>query len=219
MSETRDTGAEHARIAAALDADVGRQQIADIYAEGLLRAAEKAGQTEAVLSDLDAVLGELLDAHPRLEAVLSSPLVAHEEKQHLLDRLLGGRIERLLLNFLKVVSRRGRLDCLRAIHRQARRQYDRLRGRVAVQLTTAAPLSDEAAERFKALLQSALRAEPILTRRVDPGLIGGAVVRVGDTVYDGCVASQLELVHQQMIDRSVHEIESRRDRFRDPAGS
>ncbi len=219
MSETRDTGAEHARRAAALDADVGREQIADIYAEALLRAAEKAGRTEAVLADLDAVVGELLDVHPHLEALLASPLAPHEEKQGLLDRLLGGQIERLLLNFLKVVSRRGRLDCLRAIRRQARLQYDRLRGRVAVQLTTAAPLDDEAAERLKARLQSALGAEPILTRRVDPGLIGGAVVRVGDTVYDGSVASQLELVRQQMIDRSVHEIQSRRDRFRDPAGS
>jgi len=196
MSETRDASAEHSRTASELDADVRHEQIADVYAEALLRAAEN-----------------------RLEEVLASPLVPHEEKQGILDRLLGGRIERLLLNFLKVVSRRGRLDCLRAIHRQARLQFDRLRGRVQVQLTTATPLGHDAAERLKQQLQTALGAEPILSQRVDSGLIGGAMVRVGDTVYDGSVAGQLELVRQQMIDRSVHEIQSRRDRFRDPEGS
>jgi len=219
MSETRDASAEHSRTASELDADVRHEQIADVYAEALLRAAENAGQTESVLADFDAVVGEVLDTHPRLEEVLASPLVPHEEKQGILDRLLGGRIERLLLNFLKVVSRRGRLDCLRAIHRQARLQFDRLRGRVQVQLTTATPLGHDAAERLKQQLQTALGAEPILSQRVDSGLIGGAMVRVGDTVYDGSVAGQLELVRQQMIDRSVHEIQSRRDRFRDPEGS
>ena len=47
--------------------------------------------------------------------------------------------------------------------------------------------------------------------------IGYAVVRVGDMIYDGSIANQLEKLRQQMIDRSVHEIQSRRDRFRPPA--
>ena len=52
----------------------------------------------------------------------------------ILDRVFGGRARPLLLNFLKVVSRHGRLDCLRAIHRQAHELYDQLRGRVRVRL-------------------------------------------------------------------------------------
>ncbi len=78
--------------------------------------------------------------------------------------------------------------------------------------------------RFREVIASlqrrhALGAEPLLTRVVDPELIGGAVLRVGDTVHDGSIANQLEKLRQQMIDRSVHEIQSRRDRFRDPAGN
>ena len=52
-----------------------------------------------------------------------------------------------------------------------------------------------------------------------PSLIGGVVLRVGDTVYDGSVARQLEQVREQMIDRSVHEIQSRRNRFGHSAGN
>ena len=55
--------------------------------------------------------------------------------------------------------------------------------------------------------------------KVDPELIGGAVVRIGDTVYDGSVAGQLERLESQMINRSVHEIQSRRDRFRHSGGN
>ena len=59
-----------------------------------------------------------------------------------------------------------------------------------------------------------LGGEPLVEQVVDPTVIGGAVLRVGDVVYDGSVANQLQILRQQMIDRSVHEIQSRRDRFR-----
>ena len=58
-----------------------------------------------------------------------------------------------------------------------------------------------------------LGGEPIIQWVTDPDLIGGAVLRVGDTVYDGSVAGQLEQLRQQILERSVHEIQSRRDRF------
>jgi len=64
-----------------------------------------------------------------------------------------------------------------------------------------------------------LGGTPVLHERVDPAVIGGVVVRVGDTIYDASVARQLETMRQQMIDRSAHEIQSRRDRFRYPAGN
>ena len=74
-------------------------------------------------------------------------------------------------------------------------------------------------ERFAATLGALLGQRPILETVVDPALIGGAVLRIGDTVYDGSVANQLQFIRQQMIDRSVHEIQSRRNSFRYPAGS
>ena len=86
-----------------------------------------------------------------------------------------------------------------------------------MQVTTAAPVDDALAERIVKTVRPLLDGEPVLKRAVDPKLIGGIVVRVGDTVYDGSIASQLKNVRQQMIDRSAHEIQSRRDRFRHPA--
>ena len=118
MAESHDITAEDARTAAAIEADVGVEHVADVYAKGLLGATEKAGQTAAVLDEFDALLAEVLDRFPRFEAILASALVLPEEKSALIDRVLGGRASPMLVNFLKVVARHGRLDCLRAIHRQ-----------------------------------------------------------------------------------------------------
>ena len=132
---------------------------------------------------------------------------------------MGAQASPVFLNFLKVVSAHGRLDCLRAIHRQAHRLYDRMRGRVRVQVSTATPLGADVAQRVAHGLRGLLDGEPVLDQLIDPDLIGGVVVRVGDTVYDASVATQLQNVRQQMIDRTAHEIQSRRDRFRYPAGN
>jgi F-type H+-transporting ATPase subunit delta len=197
--------------------DVRAEHVAAVYAEALLGAAQSAGQTDAILDEFDDLVAEVLDPSPQFERVLASGLISPAENEEILDRVLGGRASPTMLNFLKVVSRHGRLDCLRAIHRQARLLHERFHGRVPVQVTTAAPVDDALAERIVKAIRPLLDGEPVLQRAVDPKLIGGIVVRVGDTVYDGSIASQLASVRQQMIDRSAHEIQSRRDRFRYPA--
>ena len=219
MSEFDDVNAEDARTAAQIEADVGMEHIAGVYAKALLGAAENAGFTQTVLDEFDSLLADVLDHYPRLEAVFSSGLISAEEKAGVVDRVLGGRASATFVNFLKVVAHHGRLECLRAIYRQTHELFNELRGRVRVEVATAAPVRDDLAANIGRSLQAALGAEPMVEQVVDPELIGGVVVRVGDTVYDGSVANQLKIIRQQMIDRSVHEIQSRRDRFRYPAGN
>ena len=219
MAESADILARDAHNADRFSPDVGQEKVGEVYARALVAAAEHAGQTVEVLDELDAIVSEVFVQFPKFETVLASLLVSPEEKAVVLDRVFAAQISRLLLNFLKVVSRHGRLDCLRAIRHQARILYEELQGQARVRLTTAAAVDPRQAERIAAALGAALGQRPILETRVDPALIGGAVLRIGDTVYDGSVANQLQSIRQQMIERSVHEIQSRRDRFRYPAGS
>jgi F-type H+-transporting ATPase subunit delta len=219
MAESDDKTARDAQNAARFSPDVDQEKIGEIYAGALLGASEKAGQTAAVIEELDAVVHEVYVQFPKLETVLGSLLVGHEEKSALLDRVFAERMSKVLLNFLKVVSRHGRLDCLRAIARQARKLYEKMQDLSRVRMTTAVPVQPQQAEKIAAALGAALGKRPILETVVDPALIGGVVLRIGDTVYDGSVANQLQSIRQQMIDRSVHEIQSRRDSFRNPAGS
>jgi F-type H+-transporting ATPase subunit delta len=214
---SHDPQARHAHLAARLDADVGKQHVAAVYAEALLNASQESGQTDAILAELDAFLGEVLDVFPDFESILSSRLVMHEEKEGLLDRVIGSQASPMFLSFLKVVSRHGRLDLLRAIRRQAHQRLKRIRGWVPVRLATATPIDEAFADRIARSLAPLVGGSPELERVVDARLIGGVVVRVGDKVYDGSIAGQLHKLRQQMMDRSAHEIQSRRDRFRSPA--
>ncbi|RIK77704.1 MAG: ATP synthase F1 subunit delta [Planctomycetota bacterium] len=199
--------------------DVGGQQVAAMYARALLGATEKAGKTEAVLDELGAIVKETLDVHPKFEAILGSGFIEHDEKVKILDRVFRGRVSPLLLNFLKVVSSHGRLDLVRAIYHAAVADLDELRGRVMVEVRSAAPLDDATAKHIATQMKQKTGSDPRLVVKQDPSLIGGVVLRVGDTVYDGSVATQLKRVRSAMINRSVHEIQSRRDRFRHPDGN
>jgi F-type H+-transporting ATPase subunit delta len=198
--------------------NVGAQRVAAVYAKALLGAAEKAGTTETVAAELGSV-ADALAQFPKFEEVLASALVSHEEKVQILDRTFGGKVSPLVLDFLKVLSQHGRLDVTQAVHSQFEQLYNEMRGRVPVSVHTAAPLDTAQSNALEASLRRILGGEPQMHPHVDPALIGGVVLRVGDTVYDGSVARQLAQVREQMINRSVHEIQSRRDRFRHSGGN
>jgi F-type H+-transporting ATPase subunit delta len=195
-------------------ADTAVEHIAAVYARALLDAAEHAGQTAEVMEQFDSLLTDVLDKFPRLEAVLVSWLVPQEERLKIVDRVFSATMSRMLLNFLKVLTRHGRLDVLRAVHRAAHELWDEARGRIRVKLLTAAPVDAGLLRNLTDALRQALGGEPVVEQAVQPDLIGGAVIHIGDMRYDGSVATQLENLRVQMIDRSIHEIQSRRDRFR-----
>jgi F-type H+-transporting ATPase subunit delta len=208
-----DKLSKDAQLAAEMAPDVGREPIGAVYAEALIGATEAAGSTDTLLETFDSLVN-VLNSSPRFESLLASGLLSIEEKDGILDRVFGPRVEPLFLNFLKVVAKHDRLDCLRAIHRESRKLYDKLQGRVPVRMTTALPLNTAQTQKITSDLVNLVGGQPIITCDVDPDLIGGAVLRVGDTIYDGSIATELQNVRKQMIDRSVHEIQSRRDRFR-----
>lgn len=208
MSSAADSKPERMNV------DVRAQQIASSYAKAFLNAAQKAGQLDARVAEFDALLREVLNRFPEFDDLLTSALLGHEERLEILDRVFAGRLSNELLDFLKVLSGHDRLDLVREIHGQVRAQYDVLRGRVRVQVSSAVPLSKADTEQMMPALRKLLGGEPEVETIVDPALIGGLVLRIGDTVYDGSVARQLEQLREQMINRSVHEIQSRRNSFR-----
>jgi F-type H+-transporting ATPase subunit delta len=198
--------------------DVGAQRVAAIYAKALVGAAEKSGTLDSVVAELASV-ASVLAAYPEFESVLGSALVTHEEKVQVLERTFGKKVSPQVLDFLKVLSHRGRLEVTRAVNAQVQQLYDEKRGRVRVEVLTAKPLDDGQSRTLEASLRRILGGDPQMRPSVDPAIIGGVVLRVGDTVYDGSVARQLDQVREQMINRSVHEIQSRRDRFRHSGGN
>ena len=191
--------------------DEADSQVARNYAEALLNVAGKDGRADAALEDLEAIQAEVLRPHPRLAALLASTSVRPAEKDRILARTLEGQVQPTVLRFLQVLSRRGRLGLLGAITRQARALLDRREGRRPVTVRSAAPLDEAQQAALRDRLAGLVGGTPVLRLEVDPALIGGLVVQVGDDVYDASVRNRLRQLRKRIVEGRSAEILGRTD--------
>lgn len=182
MSET-----ENGRHSTVLDSDA--QQIGELYGRAILAAA--GDDAEEIVAQLDSIVHQCLDSFPHLEAVLASPRVGQLEKESLIDRIFRDRVDVKLLNFLKVLCRRGRIGSLRGIQSQVNELFDEQSGRVRLLVTTAVPLEDHQRQQIAEAVGAKLGKSVRMDERVDPKLLGGVLLRIGDQVYDGSVLGKM----------------------------
>lgn len=192
--------------------DTDQQQLGDIYAKALIGFGQKAGNLDSLLSELGEV-ADALEGVPKLQSALESPRISVADKQALLTKAFGGRVSNGLLDFLKIVVAKGRFNCLRAITESAGRMHDEMSGRVVATVTTAEPIDDKVRGEIAAKVGEVLGATIELREIVDPAIIGGMVVRVGDTVYDSSVANQLGQIRAKAIKRASDAIRGSIDKF------
>ena len=152
---------------------------------------------------------------PELEVLLSSAAIGRTRREELIRKVFEGKASDVVLNFLLVLNSHERLNLLRPIVVALRELHDERAGRVRVQVASAAPLPDDQKQSLAEQLREALRREPILDLKVEPELIAGVRIRVGDWQYDGSVLRRLDDIRNQILTGTSHEIQSRRDRFSD----
>ncbi len=185
------------------------------YAEALLNAS--GDEVEAVVGELEEIRADVLGAQPRFASILASPSVSVAEKDRILNATFEGRALPTVVRFLRVLNRHGRLGILSAVTLQARATLDRKLNRKPVTVQSAVPLDEGQQSAVRDRLAAMIQATPVITLEVDPSLIGGLVVQVGDDVYDASVRTHLERLRGRLIERKTHEIQSRRDHFSHPA--
>ena len=193
-------------------ADAGAQRLARVYAEALWRAAEERGQVDAIDQEFASFVREVLPA-PDLEALLSSHAIGRKKKAEILDRAFAGRTSELFFNFLKVLNEHERLDLLRPVLASFRQLRDEQARRVRVRVRSAVEMQPDQRGRLVQELRETFHVEPVLEEDVDPDLLGGLVVRLGDWVFDASVRKQLDSIRNELMARSSYEIQSRRDQF------
>jgi F-type H+-transporting ATPase subunit delta len=204
-------GPDFFRLASILDDE--SQRVARVYSVALERAAESRGQADAVLDELNELVDGVFREQPDLGHFLGSPAVQTAVKEDAIRRALGGKASDLLLDFLLVLNRQGRLDRLRAIAFNYRILRDQKNRRARVFVRTAKPLTDDQQAQIRDMASRALGLEPVLEVTVDPDLLGGLVIRYRDRVFDGSVRTQLNNIRTQLLAGSSHAIQSGRDRF------
>lgn len=168
-----------------------------VYAQALLDVAQAAGTRAAVVAacqDLSAALA------PAVLAELDDPRLGKGRAKDALRAVLAGQPQ-AVIDLLLLLVDRNRLADAPAILREAVKRAEAADGVVRVHVTAARTLSDNLSQR----LAAAVGGKADLVVRVDPALIGGATVRIGDRLVDASVKRQLREMHHRMINAPVSD--------------
>jgi len=206
---------EKSRIDTVLD-DPSTLAIARVYATAFLNAA--GDQAADGIEELESFLDDVLAKNAKFEAMLTTGLLNRDEKLSLIERVVVPHSSEFFADALRILGNHDRLDLLNEILAVARLEHEKQNGQQRVQVVSVKPLDDATLARVRERVASAFDFEPILEPQTDPSLIGGIVIRVGNSVYDGSLRSWLKQLAKKMHQGSLHEIQSGRDRFSHPEG-
>ncbi|HLJ12771.1 MAG TPA: ATP synthase F1 subunit delta [Planctomycetaceae bacterium] len=189
--------------------------VARVYADAFLNSVP-AGEVENALEEFRSFVDDVLQQQPDFKRLLTSDTVGRDQKLALIDRVVAGRGSERFTNFLRVLARHDRLNLLTLILAQCGMEHERRSGRRRVQLVTARPLPEAALGTIRERLSAVLPFQPVIEPAIDPDILGGLRIRVGDTVYDGSLRARLKQLRNRVRVRSLHEIQSGRNRFSHP---
>ena len=167
------------------------------YAITLLEAADETGTTAAVQRDVERLLQTVRQSDELVE-FLSNPLADSQAQANVLRQLFSGKVEVLTLNFLRLMAVRGRASIVGAALGNFLDQVAEREGIIGAEVRSAVALSEEQCQRLQARLEHHSGRKVRLEVQVDTSLRGGAVVRVGDTVFDGSVSTYLERLQARL---------------------
>ena len=172
--------------------------IARNYAETLLALAQKAEDPRGwgkMLADVSAAMGS--DA--TLRRFLASPKVSADQKKEILGKAFADRAPRLFVRYLQALVTNRRQMLIPVIATEYFALLDAVENRVHAEVTLAKQPTDDETAAIAASLGKTLGKEVMPHVRVDPRIIGGVVVKFGDTVMDGSVKRRLAMLRTRMI--------------------
>ncbi|MCB1184342.1 ATP synthase F1 subunit delta [bacterium] len=179
------------------------RKVATRYAEALLISAKQAGVLAEVAESYAAVL-EVVRGNRDLVTFMDSPQVRVEEKKDLLKKVFGGKLEPVLLNFFFLLIDRNRIENTRDIGEVFAELVEEDMGVVRAKVVTAISLPDDLAAALERKLAAFTGKRIILEKKVDPAVIGGVCVTMGDKILDGTVRTNLDLLGKKLGEARVH---------------
>ena len=171
--------------------------IARRYASAIYEEAERQGKTAAVDRDIE-LIEKSFQGSRELVNFFKSPIIAREKKEEIVSELFTGRLHQMTQDFLMLLIEKQREDIFPDIVKAYRELRDRELGIVEAEARVAQPLGSKEEKSLTEALNRMTGKKVRLRVTEDPSLIGGVVIRVGDTVYDGSVRHHLEVLREQM---------------------
>lgn len=177
--------------------------VENVYSTALFELCEEQGTLDNTYQELSQVSGVIFDGtQSEFVEMLSSPLIPFADKQKALENVFGGRVSDTVLDFLCVVTQKGRIKQLPAITQELKKLYHEKNNILEVTATTVHPLSPALREKLINKLSSVSGKSIILHEKQDKTILGGIVLRYGNTEIDSSVKSKLDKIRSQ-IDSAI----------------
>ena len=193
--------------------------IALVYAEAVWNIAKRDNVLDDFVQEYDEFLSEIVDQDESTEKFLKTVTINRKARQEVLEKAFQGKVSDLLYNFLSTLNRHDRLGLVRACGQALHEIADKERGVVPVEVRSALPLSDEQRQNVENVIRQRFGVEPRLQTKIDKSLLGGLWIRVGDTVLDRTLKTNLRKLRDVIRTRNSYEIQSGRSYFDSPSGN
>lgn len=172
--------------------------VARRYARALFDIGREEGQLRRVFSEVEE-FGKVLTGSPVLREVMEAGDVSRRDKNAALEAALSrAGFLPSTKSFLSLLVDKGRMDVLPSILAAMRRMVEEFEGIERVEVVVPMPLSGTQKDLLRTVLERRTGKKVLLEETVDPAVLGGLVVRVGSTVYDGSVRTQLQEIRENL---------------------
>jgi len=177
---------------------LSNKQVGKRYSKALFEVAEEQNSVEEMLEDLKA-LKQVYEENPSLGFALAGRSISRTEKTKILDTLKN-QFGELMQDFMGLVFDNNRMDCIIEIADAFIAKYDEVNAIVEATVTTTVDLDASQEETLKSVIKKRFSVNEVnLTKIVDPTIIGGVIIRVGDQVVDGSVVKRLNDIKKTLL--------------------
>jgi F-type H+-transporting ATPase subunit delta len=167
------------------------------YAEAIFGLGQERGNLDDWQRDLDLLANVVADK--RIAASLKNPTVAADRKVAVIEDALAGEVQPETRNLIRLLVEHNRTTLTPEIRDVFADKVREARGIVVAEATTADPLHSSERELVREKLEQMTGLRVELTTRIDPDIIGGIVIRIGDQVIDGSVRNKLERMRMRLV--------------------
>ena len=176
--------------------------VATRYAKSLIDLSTEQNALEQVKTDMDAFV-KTVRSSAELQAVLANPIIAHDKKKKILDALFAASFNKTTASFLRIMVDKSRAEILFGTAQEFINQYNVIKNIIKATVVSAAPLSEENKKQLAAEVQTITGGNVVLQAKVDPSLIGGFVLTVGDRQIDTSVLASLNRIKKDFAQKVV----------------
>jgi len=175
------------------------------YAKSLIELAQEKDQLDAVFADMQLISVTISDSH-ELTLLLKSPIVKGDKKDKALNKIFAAQIGEISNRFISILTKKKREELLEDISNEFIAQYKKLKGQVVANVTTAIPLDGPTKTKILDLIGSYVEGKVELVESINPGIIGGFVIRIGDKMIDASIAKKLNDLKKELLGSSSYTI-------------